>query len=87
MGGRLRLSFTSIKLAMIKGAWVAQSVKRPTLDLASDHDLVVLRSSLGLGSTLGEEPAWDSLSPSPSAPPPHTHACVCVCVCVCTLSL
>ena len=46
-----------------------QSVKRPNLDFGSGHDLRVVRSSSALGSTLGVQPAWDSLSsPSPSAP-------------------
>ena len=33
-----------------QGAWVAQSVKRPTLDFGSGHDLTVVRSSLASGS-------------------------------------
>jgi len=49
---------------------VAQSVKHPTLDFSSGHDLGVVRSSPVLGFALGMEPAWDSLSlslfPSPS---------------------
>ena len=38
-------------------AWVAQSVKRPSLDFSSGHDLMVVRSSPTSGSTLGIKPA------------------------------
>ena len=55
-----------------KGAWVAQSVKHPSLDLSSGHDLMVRefepRIRLCADSA---EPAWDSLTPSLSAPSPH----------------
>ena len=55
---------------MDRGTWVAQSVKCPTLDFSSDHDLMVCEFKphvrLCTGST---EPAWDSLSPSLFAPP------------------
>jgi len=47
-----------------KGTGVAQSVKHPTLDFASGHDLSVVKSSLTVGPVL---PAWDSLS----RPLPH----------------
>ena len=51
------------------GTWVAQSVKSPTPDFSSGHDLMVVRS----GPALSAEPPWNSLSPSfslfPSAPP------------------
>ena len=54
-----------------RGAWVAQSVKRPTLDFHSGQDLTVHeikpRIKLCTGSA---EPAWDSLSPSLSLCPP-----------------
>ena len=58
------------------GAWVAQSVKWPTLDSASDHDLRVLRSSPESGSALGW--VWCgaclrfsfSLCPFNASPPP-----------------
>ena len=36
----------------IWGAWVALSVKCPTLDFGSGHDLTGVRSSPMLGSTL-----------------------------------
>ena len=39
------------------GAWVAQSVKCPTLDFGSGHYLRILRSSPTLDSVLGVEPA------------------------------
>ena len=44
---------------------MAQSVKRPTLDLGSDHDLTVceFEPHIRLCSD-GAEPAWDSVSPS-----------------------
>ena len=48
------------------GAWVAQSVKHPTLDFGSDHDLTVreFKPLVGLCAD-GMEPAWDSLSAPP----------------------
>ena len=39
------------------GTWVAQSVKPPTLDFSSGHDLRVVRLSPTLGSVLGMETA------------------------------
>ena len=39
------------------GAWVAQSVKRPTLDFGSGHDLIIVRLSPAVGSVLSVEPA------------------------------
>lgn len=44
------------------GTGVAQSVESSTLDFGSGLDLKVMRMSPALGSTLGREPAWDSLS-------------------------
>lgn len=38
------------------GAWVAQLVKRPTLDFSSGLDLKVMSSSPALGSILSMEP-------------------------------
>ena len=48
-----------------RGAWVAQSVKRQTLDFSSGHDLTVckFKSCVGI-CTESAEPAWDSLSAS-----------------------
>ena len=48
------------------GAWVAQLVKRLTLDFGSGHDLAV--HEIEPLVELSPEPAWDSLSllfPSP----------------------
>ena len=46
---------------------MAQSIKHPTLDYISGHDLVVceFRPYIGLFADSGE-PAWDSLSLLPS---------------------
>ena len=53
----------------IRGAWVAQLVKRPTLDLSSGHDLLVPKIELHNGLCFDSmESAWDSLSPSLSVP-------------------
>ena len=51
-----------------RGAWVARSVERLTLDFSSGHDPRVVGSSPALGSALSAEPAKDSLCPSLSAP-------------------
>ena len=53
---------------------MAQSVKRPTLDFHSGHDLMVgeFKALMGLGAD-SLEPAWDSLLPSLSAPPLRTR--------------
>ena len=61
----------AFKNHMVRGAWVAQSVKHLTVDFGSGHDLKVwfMSSSPASGSIL-MEPAWDWLSPSFSAPPP-----------------
>ena len=49
---------------------MAQSVKPPTLDFSSGHDLVVHEMEPYIGVCAdSEEPAWDSLSPSLSSPP------------------
>ena len=39
------------------GAWVAKSVKHPTLDFGSGHDIRIMRSSPTSGSALGMESA------------------------------
>ena len=54
------------------GAWVAQLVKRQTLDLGSGHDLTVhgMESHLRLCAD-SMEPTWDSLSLPVSLPFPH----------------
>ena len=47
------------------GAWLAQSVKHPTLDFGSCHDLTVREFEPCIGlCTDSTGPAWDSLSPS-----------------------
>ena len=45
---------------------MAQLVKHPILNFSSGHDIRVVRSSLGSGSALSVESAWDSLSLCPS---------------------
>ena len=56
---------------MVKGTWVAQWVKRLTLDFSSGHDLAVRESEHLTGLRADSaEPAWDSLSPSLSMPLP-----------------
>ena len=49
-----------------RGTWAAQSVKPPTLDFSSDHDLIVCEFK----PHISREPAWDSLSPPSSLPFP-----------------
>ena len=67
---------TAYKLAD-RGAWVAQYVKRPTLDLSSGHDLMVMSLSPASDSTLmvrsqrGILSLFPSLSAPPSAPFPR----------------
>ena len=46
------------------GAWVAQSVKHPTLNFGSGYDLMVCETEPRAGlQAESMEPAWDSLSP------------------------
>ena len=66
-----------LKDVLFWGSWVAQSVKHLTLDFGSAHDLRVVRLSPGLGSMLGVEPAWDSLSAPPSCLPCLHHPLAC----------
>ena len=50
---------------------MAQSVKHPTVDFSSVHDLLVHGIEPALGSALtadSTDPVWDSLSPCLSAP-------------------
>ena len=55
---------------------MAQSVKCPTLDSSSGHDLTVREFEPGVGLCADNaEPAWDSPSPLLSAPP-HSHVCI-----------
>ena len=54
----------------MSGPWLVQSVKHPTLDFDSGHDLTVCEFEPGVGLCADSaEPAWDSLSFSTSAPP------------------
>ena len=47
----------------VRGAWMAQSVKRLTLDLGSGHDLSVREFEPRIGLWADSvEPAWDSVS-------------------------
>ena len=63
-----------VKMITLGEAWVAQSVKRPTLHLGSGHDLTVREFEPPVGLCVDSvEPAWDSLSPSLSAPLPPTY--------------
>ena len=63
------------KMMITRGAWVAQSAKRLTLDFSSGYDLTdpELESCIGLCAD-SAEPAWDPPSPSFSAPPLLTHS-------------
>ena len=54
---------------------MAQSVKHPTLDFGSDHDLAVREFGPRVGlCTDSEELAWDSLSLALSLPLPSSLA-------------
>ena len=59
-----------VKKLPFRGAWVAQSVKHPTLDFGSGHDLLVreFKPLDGL-CTDSVKPAWNSLSLSLSLCP------------------
>ena len=58
-----------IRKSHVWGAWVAQSVKGPTLDFGSGHDLTVCGFDPCIRLCADSvEPAWDSLSLSD--PPP-----------------
>ena len=62
------------KFHEIRGTRVAQSVKHPTLDLSSAHDLMVRESEPRVGLCANStESAWDSLTPSLSLPLPQLH--------------
>ena len=55
--------FSVQRKSMVWGAWVAQSLKHPTLNLGSGRDLTVhgIEPRVGL-CTDSVEPAWDPLS-------------------------
>jgi len=48
---------SGFKIVTLRDAWVAQSVKHPTLDFSSGHDLRFMISSPMSGSALSMEPA------------------------------
>ena len=72
-----RISETSCwaKEVKTRGAWVAQSIKRPTGGFSSGHELTIreLEPHIRLCAE-SEEPAWDSRSPSLSLPLPCSLA-------------
>jgi len=84
--GELAIGPENILVKNLKGTWVAQSMKCPTLDFCSGHDLRVLGSSPvhGVGSALSVESAWDSFSLSLCTPP--LSACAHSCSLACSLS-
>ena len=45
--------YSALKKDVIRGTWVAQSLKCLTLDLSSGQELRVMSRSLALGPTLG----------------------------------
>ena len=68
---------TDISAKKLWGTWVAQLVKRQTLDFGSGHDLVVheVEPRVRL-CTDSVEPAWDSHSLSLSLSAPHPLMCM-----------
>ena len=52
---RVAVQYGAVQIKL-RDTWVAQSLKHLTLDLSPGLGLMVLRSSLALGSTLGEKP-------------------------------
>ena len=74
---RIHYSRCHSEHSLFRGMCVAQSVKRPTLDFGSGHDLTVcgiIEPGVELCAN-SAEPAWDSLSPPLSLPLPSWHAC------------
>ena len=67
----LTTNLSSLKVIVSGGAWVAESVKRPTSAQVMISQLVSLSPALGSVPTAGSlEPALDSVSHSLSALPP-----------------
>ena len=60
------------KVQFSGGTWVAQSVKHPTLDFSSGHDLMVVRSSPASGSALTTQSLLGVVSLPISLPLPQT---------------
>ena len=50
------------KYSEFGGTWIAQSLRCPTLDLGSNHDIGVMRSGPKMGSALRSQCACPSLS-------------------------
>ena len=55
------------------GTWVAQSLKCPTLDFSSGHDLTVMRLSSTLGSVMTVQSLLGILSLPLPLPLPHLY--------------
>ena len=58
-----------LKQLKTRGAWVAQLVKRPTLDFCSGHDLTVHGFKPRVGFVWTVQSLFGILSPSLSPPP------------------
>ena len=67
-------------MIFFRGAWVAQSVKHPTLDFGSAHDLRVPEIKPPSGSLLTEQSLLGILSLLSLCPSPCSRAHVCICV-------
>ena len=68
-----------IKIKSFWGAWVAQSVERPTSAQVMISQSVSLSPASGSGLTAQSlEPVSDSVSPSLSAPPPLSSVFLCL---------
>ena len=68
---RIANHFTIEKRNM-RGAWVAQPVKCPTVDFGSGRGIMVCEFEPRVGFYAdGAVPSWDSLSVSLSLPPPQ----------------
>lgn len=63
-----KISKVKLENTIFGGTWMAQFIKRLTLDLSSGHHLEVVGAA---GYARGMQPAWDSLSLL--HPPPKTH--------------
>ena len=67
--------FLNESVLLVRSAWVAQSVKRPTLHLGSGHDLAVCGFEPSIRLTAQSlEPASESMSPPLSLPLPSSHS-------------
>ena len=70
-----------VKLQGLRGAWVAQSVKRPTSAQVTISRSASSSPASGSGLMMAQslEPVSDSVSPSLSAPPPFM-LCLSLCL-------